>query len=54
MIKEPTIDQKLDLVEALLACGSISDRETRATLIEFLPHEIRDNIREHEKDKVHN
>lgn len=56
MITPPIVEldsrQKSDLVNALLACASFRDRETRDTIVDALPQAIRAGIRRHDADRV--
>ncbi len=49
---EPDIHQKRALIEALLACDTVRDRETRNTIVDELPEAIRSTIKRHPADRV--
>ncbi|MCB0188108.1 MAG: hypothetical protein KDE31_27760, partial [Caldilineaceae bacterium] len=53
-MKQPslTMQQKMQLVEALLACASVANRQTRESIINDLPGALKSNIRRSDVDRV--
>jgi formylglycine-generating enzyme required for sulfatase activity len=51
-----TLEQKRQLVQALLGCALVADRQSRASIVEGLPPGIRFNARRSDRDRedVHN
>jgi hypothetical protein len=46
------IQQKRRLIDGLLACDSVRDRDTRNTIVDGLPEQIRSTIKRHSADLV--
>lgn len=47
-----SIQQKMGLVDALLACANVASRQTRDTIVNDLPSTIKNNIRRNDADRV--
>lgn len=50
---ELSLDQKIELADALFACQQVGDPEVRDTMIDLLPPEIKGRIRRHSSGKTH-
>ncbi len=46
------IQEKMELVDVLLECAAMKDRDTRNTIVNELPADIRSTIQRHSADRV--
>ena len=47
------LEQRKELVEALLACPSMSNQDSRQTVVDDLPDQIKVNVKRHETARLH-